>query len=277
MASALQILPDLLPAPSVRATGSPASTVFLPKEHGSWSLAFEPLAVGLLLAPSAAGAALFAAAAVGFFARRPFKAVFGAQSTANRRAAFKAVGLFSALAVVAGLELFVLGNFIALWPLLLVVPFGLLFAWFDAQGEGRAAAAEVAGSAAFAMLPAGFATLAGWSAVAALSLAALALVRSVPTVLTIRTFLRQRKGEGASSLLPIVSAALGVGLLLQLAASGYLPWLAIVGAEILLLRTLWLAGPWRPAWSARRAGMFEGVLGVIYVGLLAASGLGQIP
>ncbi len=30
----------------------------LPKEHGSWSLALEPVAFGLLVAPSAAGAAL---------------------------------------------------------------------------------------------------------------------------------------------------------------------------------------------------------------------------
>ena len=39
----------------------------LPNEHGSWSLALEPLALGLLVAPSAAGAALGLAAACGFF------------------------------------------------------------------------------------------------------------------------------------------------------------------------------------------------------------------
>ena len=39
----------------------------LPKEHGSWSLALEPVAFGLLVAPSAAGAALALAAGLGFF------------------------------------------------------------------------------------------------------------------------------------------------------------------------------------------------------------------
>lgn len=68
-----------LPFPASVASGPlvrPASvgTVFLPKEHGSWSLALEPLALGLLVAPSLAGGALAGAVLAGFFARRPLKA-----------------------------------------------------------------------------------------------------------------------------------------------------------------------------------------------------------
>jgi len=162
-----------------------------------------------------------------------------------------------------------LGGFAALWPVLLAVPLGLLFAYFDAQGEGRAAAAEIAGCATFAVLPAVFGTLAGWSAPAALALAVLALVRSVPTVLTIRAFLRQRKGESAGSAVPLLAAAIGLLLVWALAAAGLLSWLATGGALLLLGRTLWLLGPWRPAWSAKRAGMTEGGLGVSYL-ILAA-------
>ena len=82
-----------------------------------------------------------------------------------------------------------------------------LFAWFDAQNGSRAAAAEVAGSAAFALVPAALATLAGWSAGPALALAGLALTRSVPTVLTVRNSLRLSKGEPAAFLLPLLTAA----------------------------------------------------------------------
>jgi hypothetical protein len=47
--------------------------LILPKEHGSWSLALEPLALGLLAAPSLAGGPLAIAAIAGFFLRRPLK------------------------------------------------------------------------------------------------------------------------------------------------------------------------------------------------------------
>jgi hypothetical protein len=258
------------PAAAGRAPGAAAPVaVFLPKEHGSWSLALEPLALGLLLAPSAAGGALLAAALAGFFARRPLKAAWAATASSRRRESRVALAILAGLAVVGGLEVLVLAGVAALWPLLLAIPLGLLFAHYDAQGEGRAASAEIAGSATFAVLPAVFGTLAGWSAPAALALAVLALVRSVPTVLTIRAFLRQRKGESAGSAAPVLAAGLGLILVLALAAAGLVSWLAAGGALLLLGRTAWLLGPWRPAWSARRAGMTEGGLGVSYL-ILAA-------
>ncbi|MGH8022300.1 MAG: YwiC-like family protein [Limisphaerales bacterium] len=46
-----------------------------PKEHGSWFLALEPVALGMLAAPSGAGAALAVAASSGFLLRRPLKIV----------------------------------------------------------------------------------------------------------------------------------------------------------------------------------------------------------
>jgi hypothetical protein len=275
MSTAVETLPRLLaPTPSARPAMPASATVFLPKEHGSWSLAFEPLALGLLLAPSAPGVALLATAMAGFFARRPLKAAFVAQHSARRHEAREALVMLLALAMAGAFEVLVLGEPAALWPVLLALPCGALFAYFDGQGEGRAAAAEVAGSAAFAVLPAVFATLAGWSAGAALSLAALALVRSVPTVLTIRTFLRQRKGERVSGLVPVLAAALGLALVLRLAGAGLLTWSAWAAAAVLLVRTLWLTSPWRPAWTARQAGITETLLGLAYCGLLAVAGLG---
>jgi hypothetical protein len=273
MPFAVQILSRLWLRPTPAAPRpAVAATVFLPKEHGSWSLALEPLALGLLLAPSGAGAALLAAALAGFFARRPFKAAIAAQASERRREARGALAILVTLAVVGGLETWVLGDPWSLWPGLLAVPFGVLFIYFDAQGEGRAAAAEVAGSAAFAVLPSVFATLAGWSAGAALALAALSLVRSVPAVLTIRTFLRQRKGETASAAIPLLAAILGLVLVAALALMRWLSWAAAGAALLLLARTAWLTGPWRPVWSARQAGMTEAILGVVYLVLVATAG-----
>jgi hypothetical protein len=264
--------PTPVPLPAFRSSpaaenGAPASTVFLPKEHGSWSLAFEPLALGLLVAPSSAGAALALAAGAGFFARRPFKAALAPDATHRRRTSRVAVVLLSALAVAGLYETLMLGGFSSLWPLLLAAPFGGLFVWFDAQNESRAAAAELAGSTTFALLPAAFATLAGWSWPMALGLSAVGLIRSVPTVLTVRAGLRRSKGQPVGVLAPLAGSMLAFVLAATLAAQRVVP-AAIAGlAGLLLLRTALFLSPMRPGWSARRIGIFEAVLGVFYVGV----------
>lgn len=252
------------------APATPVASVFLPKEHGSWSLVLEPLALGLLVAPSSAGGALTVAALAGFFARRPFKALVAPAAT-RRRAAGQAVLVFSILGIAGLAVVLVLGGIAALWPLLLAAPLGGLFAWFDAQNDSRAAAAEVAGSAAFALVPATFATLAGWSAGPALALAGLALARSVPTVLTVRSSLRLSKGGPAGFLLPLLTTAGAVAGLTALGAFRLLPAWAALPAWVLLARTIWFASPLRPSWPARRIGMFEAILGLLYLAAIAAT------
>jgi len=174
--------------------------------------------------------------------------------------------MLSALAVAGLYETLVLGGLAPLWPLLLAAPFGGLFVWFDAQNESRAAAAELAGSTAFAMLPAAFATLAGWSWPMALGLSAAVLIRSVPTVLTVRTCLRRSKGQPVGVLAPLAGGLLAFALAATLAVQHLMP-AAIVGlAGLLFLRTALFLSPLRPGWSARRIGIFEAVLGVLYIG-----------
>lgn len=266
-------LPASFPRPATTRRAAPAtprSSVFLPKEHGSWSLVLEPLALGLLVAPSSAGGALSVVALAGFFARRPFKACFAPAAT-RRHEAGQAVLIFSALGVAGLSVVLVPGGIAPLWPLLLATPLGGLFAWFDAQNGSRVAAAEVAGSAAFALVPAALATLAGWSAGPALALAGLALARSVPTVLTVRISLRLSKGENAGFLLPLLTATAAAVGLTVLGAFRVLPVWAALPAWVLLARTLWFASPGRPAWPARRIGMFEAVLGLAYVAAIAAA------
>lgn len=259
------------PATARRAAfATPVSPVFLPKEHGSWSLVLEPLALGLLVAPSSAGGALTLTALAGFFARRPFKACF-APSATRHLAAGLAVLIFSVLGLAGLSVVLVLGGITPLWPLLLAAPLGGLFAWFDAQNGSRAAAAEVAGSAAFALVPAALATLAGWSAGPALALAGLALTRNVPTVLTVRSSLRLSKGEPAGFFLPLLTAAGAAIGLTALGAFRVLPVWAVLPAWVLLARTLWFASPFRPSWPARKIGILEALLGVIYLVAIAAA------
>lgn len=246
---------------------SPVSpkALLLPKEHGSWSLAFEPVVLALVAAPSVAGAALAGGVAAGFLSRRPLKLALAMPPGDVRRAPAARWFLGLVLAGAASLALAAgLGTPGRLWPLLVVAPFGGLFVLFDRRNEMRAAEAELAGSAAFALLPAAFASLAGWGPGEAFALAALALARSVPSVLTVRAYLRRRKGLPQPAE-PAVAAALVTAVALAaLAGAGYVPSLAAGWGAAMLLRTVWLVSRWRPDWPASRVGAGEAVLGVAY-------------
>lgn len=250
-------------------TDSVATSVFLPKEHGSWSLAIEPLALGLIVAPSHAGGALAAVALAGFFARRPFKAACAPLHSDRRRAAREAVVTLQALALAGAFECYVLGEPNAWWALGVAAPLAFLFAYFDAQGESRAAAAELAGSAAFALLPATFASLAGWTWQAALALSVVALARSVPTVVTIRTSLRLRKSQDASPGVAIATSLAALVIIFSLVAQKIAPVFAVICIALLLARTVWLVTSVRPNWSAKQIGMMEAMIGGVYVAGIA--------
>jgi hypothetical protein len=245
----------------------------VPKEHGSWSLAFEPVALGLLVAPSTPGAVLALAIAAGFFVRRPLKLTCASASGDPRRLASAIWTMaFSVTALLAlCLTAVCAGEATALWPLLLAVPCGAAFLWFDLRNDMREAEAELAGSAAFAVLPAAFATLAGWSAPAALGLAVLMLARSVPTVLTIRTYLRLNKRQPVSTAIAPTSAVGAWLLCTAFAIRDFVPPMALIVPTALALRTFLFVAPIRPMWSAKRTGMWEGGIGVLSLAVFALS------
>lgn len=258
-----------LTAPAVRVASAPArrTSVFLPKEHGSWSLALEPLALGLLIAPSAAGGALALAAVAGFFARRPAKlALNPTAEPSRRRRAFGMLALFASIGA-AGLALAVAqSGFHPLWPLGLALPFAALFAAFDVQGEGRSLTAELAGATAFATVPVACATLNGWPETAALALGVLALGRSLPTVLLVRGCLRARKtGDSTGTLAGPLAALATLLAFAQLQRTALVSSFAVAAAALLLARAVWLASPACRTWSARRVGIVEMSVGLAYV------------
>ena len=236
----------------------------LPKEHGSWSFAFEPVALGLLVAPSRPGALLAFAVLAGFFSRRPLKlAVTLPAHDPRRRPALPWAILWSALALAGIGVTAMIGSWAALWPLLLCVPFGAIFLWFDLRNVMREAEAEISGSAAFALLPATFATLAGWNSSTALGLAALMLTRSLPTVLTVRTYVRRAKGQPVHPTGAFAAAGAAFAIISVLALNGIVPIAGCVFAGVLFARTLIFLILLRPSWPAKRIGQCEAVLGVL--------------
>jgi hypothetical protein len=245
------------------------SPIFLPREHGAWSLALEPLALGLLVAPSAAGGALTATALAGFFARRPLSTLLRGETSADRNLTRFTLGLLTLLLIIGLIELKLISGFTAAWPLLLAMPCAGLFIYFDHHHESRAAAAELAGCATFAILPAALASAAGWSAPTAWALAALALARSLPTVLTIRTYLRLEKNQRAYRSRPLLAGVIALSVITLLAREQLVPGLAVSFLTLSLTRTFWLTSAWRPHLPAKQIGLQEAGLGLLYLGVLA--------
>ena len=253
-------------------------SLLLPKEHGSWSLAFEPVALGLLVAPSRAGVALAVAVAAGFFTRRPLKLALTLPAADPRRATAGWLALCGAALASAALAVAAaIGGWRAFWPLLFAVPFGAAFLWFDLRNEMREAEAELAGSIAFALTPAAFATLAGWAPEPALALAGLTLARCVPTVLLVRTYLRIRKNEPAARFAPLAAGTAALLLIAALAARQLVPPAAVVLGIFFWVRGCWFVSAFRPAWTARRVGLLEAGLGTVQVGVLAVAYTGFYP
>ena len=245
-----------------------AAQLTLPKEHGSWSLALEPVAFGLLVAPSAAGAALTLAAVSGFFLRRPMKLALSRKTDPRQPLAAMSLAILM-LTGMAGLLLVArFGAVDGWWLLLPAVLSGAVFAWCDNRDEARESVAEIAGVVSFSLLPAAFGALAGWSLTASLALAAIMLVRSVPTVLTVRTTIRIRKGRPYVIEPALVTAGAGIFLVAWLAALRLAPWLAVGFALLLGARTAWLL-LWRPRLTAKTVGIIEAVLGALMVLVLA--------
>jgi hypothetical protein len=245
-----------------------ATQLVLPKEHGSWSLALEPVALGLCVAPSVGGVGLAMAAVAVFFLRRPLKLALAAKVDPRRPMAVACISVLSLLALTGLLLAVKIGGTEKLWPLLPAALAGMIFAWCDSRNVAREGAAEVAGAVTFSILPAAFATLAGWSLNASFALAAVSLVRSVPTVLCVRTLLRFHKGQNVTIAPAVTAAVAGCLVVVWLVWLRLAPWTAAVFALIFAIRTIWLLG-WRPRITPRRVGIVEAILGISMVLVLA--------
>ena len=96
------------------------------------------------------------------------------------------------------------------------------------------------------------------------------LVRSVPTVLTVRANLRLKKGQAVSILPALLAAGVGLALAGWLISLRLAPWTAAFFAAVFAARTVWLLC-WRPRLAAKTIGIFEAVLGGVMVLALAGT------
>jgi hypothetical protein len=148
---------------------------------------------------------------------------------------------------------------------------GGIFVAFDLRNGGREEVAEIAGSSAFAFLPAAFAAIKGVDSGVALALAVVMCGRAVPTVLCVRAALRGAKTGIRRPAPALVAALVALGASIVLLRQGLAPATAAVALAVLLLRAVVLLLYPRPALRARTIGMIEAAIGVAFVIVVAWS------
>ncbi len=173
--------------------------VALPSEHGGWSLTLEPVLLGLLVAPSAAGWLLGAAAFLGFLARTPLKLALVDRlrrrrlprtALAERIAAVEVAALFAVLAAAT-----VLGD-ARLWlPLALASPLVGVELWYDVRSRGRRLVPELAGSVGMGAFAAAVALAGGEARLVAFGLWAVIAARAVAAMPFVRVQLQRAKAR----------------------------------------------------------------------------------
>lgn len=216
--------------------------IALPPEHGSWGFLLEALLLGLVAAPSTAGAALAVAGVGAFLVRHPFKLVLADAKRRHlyprTRWALAFLALYGAI-VVAGTWCALAWTRGTFWlPLLLAAPPALAHLAADAGGKGRTLAAEVIGCALPGALAASIALASGWTIGLALALWALLAARAIAAILHVRARLRADRGEGGTGPVPAAAHVLGLLLVLTLAWTGLAPWTAAAVFAVLLARVV---------------------------------------
>jgi YwiC-like protein len=247
-------------------------TVALPDEHGGWSLTAEPALLGLLVAPSWAGAALGAAALVAFVARTPLKLVLVdrrrhrwlPRTGLALRIAAAELAVLSVLATVASLR----SGLEWLVPMGLAVPLVAVGLWFDSRSRGRRLVPELCGAVGIGAFAPAIALAGGadshlaaglWLVLAARSIAAIPFVRVEIT--------RLRHGQG-----PVATSdrAQVAGAIVALGAAGVDARLVAGSVAVLVaaaLQSWWVR---RPPMPAKVLGLRELMLGLMVVGTTAA-------
>jgi len=246
----------------------------VPNEHGGWGFTLEPVILGLLVAPAAAGWGLGLFALASFFARHPTKIALADLRRGKIYPRTKvAVGfalLYGALALLGLLAAWLVGDRSFVWPLVVAAPFVIAQITFDGLGKGRTLFGELSGALAMGgmataiILAGGAHTALAWGAWLVLATRALIAVRYA------RAQVRRAHGKSVSKISTISTAMLGVALASVGAALGVAPWLGVLAVVLLAVYVVYMLE--QPPVSARHVGWNQMFFGWL-VAILTAVGI----
>jgi hypothetical protein len=224
---------------------SPLRAVAVPSEHGGWGLTSEPVLLGLLVAPSVAGAALGAAAFVAFVARTPLKIVLVDR---RRHRRLPRTGLatrvlaveLTAIAVLVALAATRAGD--GWWlPLLAAAPLVIVELAFDMRSRSRRLLPELCGAVGMAAVSCAVARAGGAGWTVALGLWVVLAARSVASIPYTRAQVQRLHSHRPS--VGLVDLAQAAALLALAAAygAGVVPGAALVAvAVVVVIQAVWL-------------------------------------
>jgi hypothetical protein len=201
--------------------------VALPSEHGGWGLTAEPVLLGLLVAQSASGWLLGAAAMTAFLARTPLKLalvdlVRHRWLPRSRKAVLVAGCELALLAVLAGVVTARSGH--GWWaPLVAALPLVGVEMWFDVRSRGRRLTPELCGALGIASVAVAIARVGGTSWTVAIGLWVVLAARSVGAVPLARAQVARWRSRPVGLTLPRGAQAAAVVVALAGRATGSVP------------------------------------------------------
>lgn len=262
------------PGPTAPATRAPWKAVALPAEHGGWGLTLEPCLLGLLVAPSLAGAALAVATFLAFLVRTPLKLALVDRRRGRR---LERTRLATRIAAVEAVAIVVLVALATVWagpaiwlPVMAAVPLVAVEGWYEVRSKGRRLVPELAGAIGVSAAAAAIALAGGASSALAFGLWAVLAGRcatSIPQVRAQVLALHGRSVPAASTLAgDLAAVALGVAatLLDGSLLAGAVALLVVIVVQRVLAR--------RPAPAAKVIGLRQLGLGLAVV-LVTAAGV----
>jgi hypothetical protein len=239
----------------------PWRTVALPVEHGGWGFLVEPVVLGLVLAPSAAGFCLAGAAVAAFLVRHPLRLVL---LDWRKRARYPRTALAERFVLLYGataLSLVTLAAALArapFWPAIaLGAPPAVVALLYDLRGRSREALPEAAGGVALGASASAIALAGGLPAGPAFGAWALLALRGVTAILFVRARLRLDRGLPAGIPQALGSHGAAVAGSIGLARAGWGPWLGVLALVLMLLRAAHGLSPRRPSLRPQALGFRE--------------------
>jgi hypothetical protein len=211
-------------------------SVAMPTEHGGWGFTLEPILLGLLVAPSASGWEISAAALGIFLARRPVK-IFSSDLVRRRWLPRSTVALvfsiiFGGLAIAGVVGAFVTTQGPFLIPVALAAPFAFVALRADAHSRSHALLAELSGAIAMGATVAAITVSSGWDLLPSLGLWLVLAARDVAAIVLVRGQVRRSKGKLVDTTKIYLAQAGSVTVIAIVAALGVVPWLSVVAVGL---------------------------------------------
>ena len=242
-------------------------SVAVPNEHGGWGLTAEPVLLGLLVAPSPAGACIGLAALTAFLVRTPLKLVsidvrhdrwVDRTRLAARLAAVELVVL-----ALLGVAAVALAGWSWMLPIAAAAPLVAIEWSFDSRGRGRRLIPELAGAVGIAAAAAAIVVADHGSAALAAGVWLVLAARAVGSIPFVRVQIsRLRRGAGNIRQTDVAQL---VAVLLAVAAVAIDSELLAGAVGVVVLAVLQLRWVRRPPIPARRLGLTQLGLGLALV------------